>query len=68
MQSIRPKGIGKRPRKSSRGRVNRVEIVKKVKKLEEKVDNLEYIVGLVYKMLKAKEIGFGIERWRFLIL
>lgn len=61
VQPMRPKSIGKRPKESSRVRGNSVEIVDKVEKLKEKVDNLEYVVGLVYKMLKAKELGFRIE-------
>lgn len=60
-QPMRPIWIDKRPRERMRARVYSVELVKKVTKLEIKGDNLEYTVGLVYKMLKAKLLGVGIE-------
>lgn len=53
-QSMRSMAIGKRPQESFKVGTKNVEIMEKVEKLEDKVDNLEYVVGLVYKMLKAK--------------
>lgn len=36
-------------------------MVEKVEKLVEKVDNVEYVIGLVHKMLKGKELGVSVE-------
>lgn len=58
---MRTIGIGKRPWESSNVGVESLEIVEKVEKLVKKVDNLEYVVGLIYNTLKAKDLGVGIK-------
>lgn len=59
---MRPIGIAKRPRKSEMGGVKSAKVIENFEKLVEKVHNLKYIMGLVYKMLNAKELGVGIEK------
>lgn len=52
-------GNAAQPIESSKDSVEIVEIVEKVTKLESKVDHSEYMVRLVYNMLKAKDLGVG---------
>lgn len=46
---------------SSKVEANSVVIVEKVEKLDKKVNNLKQVIGLVDKMLKANELGVGME-------
>lgn len=57
-QLKKDKSIEKRPRNSVRVGVADFAFVAR---LEEKVDNLEYMVELVYKMLRSKELGVSID-------
>lgn len=58
---MRHMGIGKRTREHSRASNENVELVEKVSKLESKVDDLWFAVGLIYKMLTSKELGVCVE-------
>lgn len=55
---MRAKAIDKRPRQHSRGETKGATFIAK---LVEKVNNLPYVVGLFYKMLKAKELRGRID-------
>lgn len=51
---LRPMGIGKRNKESSRVSNNNVELVDKVMKPKSKVDDLQHVVGLIYEMSKRR--------------
>lgn len=55
---MRLMGIGKMLRENSRVSNENVELVEKVSMLDSRVNDLQFVVGLTYKMLKSKEMGY----------
>lgn len=54
-QPMRLKMIGKRARESFNSKAN-AKAAEFIRKLKDRVDNLKFVLGLIYKMLKAKEL------------
>lgn len=57
-QLKKAKNIGKRPRESLRARFGEFEVAER---LVERIDNIEYVVSLLYKMTKIKELRVSMD-------